>query len=415
MSGPQFANIQTYSLKENKAGNSISQVVAEAMRDEEFSLHVDAPQPPRLLLGNASTFADDHAAHVAARQTIVTMANGTERTKAIRKDRHTMASIVVSYPVPHSAINDDEAKAKLARWETRNVAWLQEKYGTQLRVVLAHDDEDHPHLHAWLLPDNNDADAKALHPGKAAKIRVEQAAKADGIKPEIAVKMGNQEYRSVMKTWQDEYHAAVGISEGLTRTGPKRQRLSRNQWRSQKDAAKAAQAALERADAADIRARDAEARLAVVEERERKTQAEAAILTKVHGSVMRDKKNLSEREAAVSAREQAVDAKERQSDIKAAQIIEAAHTEAQEVREDAEVLRAETNAACLMMVDQADGERRQAGQFMKMVRDMVGRIGSAFGLDLLGKDIMRDIEAIEDALVAAEKPGPEADSDGPGF
>lgn len=299
MSGPQFANIQTYSQKENKAGNSISQIIAEATRDEEFSLHVDAPQPPRILLGDPSTFADDHAAHVADRRTVVTMADGSERRKAIRKDRHTMASVVVSYPVPHSGISDDEARAKLARWEARNIQWLRKKYGSQLKVVLGHDDEEYPHLHAWLLPDNDDADAKMLHPGKAAKLRVEEAAKADGIELRTAVKMGNKAYRSVMKGWQDDYHAAVGVPEGLTRMGPKRQRLSRKQWQAQTDAAKSAQAALERVN-------NAEARIVQIETRGEEVQTTIDEMKEIHEGLKSETDSIVAREEAVSARETAL-------------------------------------------------------------------------------------------------------------
>jgi len=389
MSGPQFANIQTYSLKENKAGNSIQQIIAEATRDEEYSLHVDAPQPPRILLGDPSTFADDHAAHVADRRTVVTMRDGSERRKAIRKDRHTMASIVVSYPVPYSAINDDEAREKLKRWEDRNIAWLRAKYGNQLKVVIAHDDEDHPHIHAWILPDNDDADAKMLHPGKAAKLRVEEAAKADGIELRTAVKMGNKAYRSVMKTWQDEYHAAVGVPEGLTRTGPKRQRLSRQQWRSQKDAAKAAQAALERVDGAEIRIveierRGEEVQTTIDELKEMHTD----LKVQVDGIVAREEA-VSDRETAVMDREVAITDKE--ADV--VRLIEAAHEEADEI------------------VGKAQQERRLIRGFVVKLRDVVTRIGSAFGLEFLGKDLTDDLSKIEDALAAAEQSGPEADGD----
>ena len=121
MSGPQFANIQTYSRKASKAGNSVDQVIAEAIRDPEYSLHVDAPQPPRVLMGDHSTFKEDHDRHVADRATTVSMPDGSVRSRAIRTDRHTMLSIVMSYPVPHSAITTDEAKAKLAAWEDRNI------------------------------------------------------------------------------------------------------------------------------------------------------------------------------------------------------------------------------------------------------------------------------------------------------
>jgi hypothetical protein len=403
MSGPQFAHIQTWSRKPNKAGQSIDHVIAEANRDPEFSMHVENPAPPRVLLGNPATFAADHAAHVAARSTIAIMADGSQKSRAIRTDRHTMASIVMSYPVPRSAIVTDEAKAKLAAWEQRNLDWLRTKYGGQLRVALAHDDENHPHLHAWLLPDDPGADATTLHPGKIAKKEVEARAKAENVENQEAVKLGNRALKAAMTVWQDEYHAAVGVPEGLTRSGPKRRRLSREQWQAEKATAKAHKTALERAeaaqasaDAADLHVSAAEARVGEIEARDTATTEKAHTLEKVNGSVMRREKQVEAREEAVSARERAAEAKELQSWAQATQIIEAAHTEAEKV---AEV---------------AHEERRKISQFMARVRDVVVRIGSALGLDLIGKDLMRDLASIEEDLVAAENPAPEADlNDGP--
>lgn len=423
MSGPQFAHIQTWSRKPNKAGQSIDHVIAEANRDPEFSMHVENPAPPRILLGNPATFAADHAAHVAARSTIAIMADGSQKSRAIRNDRHTMASIVMSYPVPRSAIVTDEAKAKLAAWEQRNLDWLREKYGDQLRVALAHDDETQPHLHAWLLPDDPGADATTLHPGKVAKKEVEATAKADGVENREAVKLGNRALKAAMTVWQDEYHAAVGVPEGLTRSGPKRRRLSREQWQAEKATAKAHKTALERAegaqaqaDEADLRVIAAEAHVVGIESREKEVLEKAGALRKVHGSMMRREEQLVTREGAVAARERAVEARERQFESAAAKIIATATSEAQEVTNEANKLMVATHAECLKTAEVAHEERRKIGRFMKRVRDVVVRIGSALGLDLIGKDLIRDLASIEEDLVAAENPAPEADGgDGPGF
>lgn len=167
------------------------------------------------------------------------MKNGTETVRSIRQDRHTMASIVMSYPVPRVAIVTEEARQKLAAWERRNIEWLQQAYGDQLRVVMAHEDESQPHLHAWLLPDDPGADATTLHPGKIAKKAAEADAKAKGQAPREAVKAGNRALKAAMTEWQDTYYHAVGAPEGLTRTGPLRRRLTREQWKSEKAAAKA--------------------------------------------------------------------------------------------------------------------------------------------------------------------------------
>ena len=266
MSGPQFAHIQTWSRKANPAGQCIEKIVAEALRDPGACPHVDSPQPPRVLTGDPATFRADHDAHVAARATIARMKDGSERTRSIRKDRHTMASVVMSYPVPRNAITTDEARAKHAAWEARNLQWLRETYGDQLRVVIAHEDEEHPHLHAWLLPDDPDADATTLHPGKLAKKAAEAEAKAAGASPREAVKLGNRALQTAMTAWQDAYYRAVGAPEGLTRTGPKRRRLTREQWKAEKAAARVtATVAAEAQAEADAITAEATARAADVD------------------------------------------------------------------------------------------------------------------------------------------------------
>lgn len=251
MGGPTFAHIQTWARKANKAGQSVAQVIAEATRDPAYSTHVGHPAPPRVLIGNPGTFEADHDAHVAARATRVELADGSVRSRSIRKDRHTMASVIMSYPVPRAAIITDEARAKLASWERRNLEWLRDTYGDQLRVVLAHDDEPQPHLHAWILPDDPGADATILHPGKTAKKQAEAEAKAAGSEPREAVKIGNRALKEAMTDWQDHYYQAVGVLEGLTRTGPKRRRLNREQWKAEKAAAASNALALKRAEEAE--------------------------------------------------------------------------------------------------------------------------------------------------------------------
>lgn len=54
------------------------------------------------------------------------------------------------------------------------------------------------------------------------------------------MKIGNIAYRTRARELQDQYHREVGLASGLTRTGPKRQRLSRAQWRAMKDEAQRA-------------------------------------------------------------------------------------------------------------------------------------------------------------------------------
>jgi hypothetical protein len=314
MSGPQFAHIQTWSTKANPAGQSINSIIEEGNREPEFSTHVNNPTPPTVLLGDPTTFRKQHDEHVAVRATVVRKKNGEIANRAIRKDRHTMASIVVSYPKPFSAIISEEDKEKLARWQNANVFWMKEKYGEQLRVVIAHIDEDHPHLHAWLLPDDSGADATTLHPGKQAKQQAEANAKADGLEPRMAVKLGNRALKEAMTAFQDEYYGAVGLPMGLTRSGPKRRRLSREQWTAEKaDAAakSAGLAALEKHDR-DIEKRqgDIEERERDIEEREESLGGRERNIDLREGSIEGHERDIEEREERLEGRERDIDLRE---------------------------------------------------------------------------------------------------------
>lgn len=235
MPGPIFLHCQTFARKPSGAGNSIAQVIGEVLREPEYSLHVDAPKPPRVILGNPAGFRAEHDAHVAARTTSVSTRKGVVQ-RAIRSDRHTLATIIASYPLTFAQIEAGGAKtAELqATWERETIAWVQGRYGDQLCVVVAHEDETHPHLHFWLLPDDPGADAASLHPGKVAKRAAAAQAKAEGQDGCAAVRAGNVALKAAMRDWLNAYYYDVGVPLGMTRDGPKRRRLARAEWRAEK-------------------------------------------------------------------------------------------------------------------------------------------------------------------------------------
>lgn len=259
MPGPIFFHVQTFSRKSNPGGQSVAQVIGEGLRDPAFSGHVADPVLPRILLGDPSTFQADHDAHVADRATIVRTKKG-DKLRNIRVDRHTMATIVASYPLTRDKIDEGgpSARAHHADWERRTLDHLRALHGDQLRVVMAHDDEEHPHLHAWLLADDPGADATTLHPGKLSKRVVEADRKAAGDNPRAAVKAGNEALKVSMRGWLDDYHRAVGEPLGMTRDGPRRRRLSRAQWQAEKDEAARRAGAILRAETSESVVTDAE-------------------------------------------------------------------------------------------------------------------------------------------------------------
>lgn len=250
--GPQFAHIQTFARKENPAGQSVDQVLGEAGRDPEYSSHVETPEPPVILYGvDLDELRRRHDQMIDAAATEVKTKKGIRR-RSIRVDRHTLMTVVASYPLTYEQIGEDpDELARLEDWKAANITYLKELFGENLQTVLEHTDEAHPHLHAYALPlDQNGVDAKQLHPGLVAKAAADAEARADGAEPREAVRAGDKAYVVAMRLWQDHYHQMVGAPSGLTRDGPKRARKSRKQWREERAAARA-QADLMTAQAAE--------------------------------------------------------------------------------------------------------------------------------------------------------------------
>lgn len=224
----QFAHLETFSRKANTKGQSTDFVFDEASRVPEASMHVEHPEEPVLVYGmGLDELRAEHDRLASEARTT----NVKGQSRAIRKDQHTLATVILSHPGGDAA--DVEA------WQKDSVAWLHERYGDRLKTVIRHDDESHPHLHAYLL--DPDMKAKNLHPGAQAKAEV---MKAD---PK-ANKEGDQAYRAAMRAWQDDYWQKVGLKHGLARLGPGKRRLSRAAWKAEQQATQAVKEAHDFAD-----------------------------------------------------------------------------------------------------------------------------------------------------------------------
>lgn len=228
-----FIHCQTFARKLNRAGQSVSQIIAEGLRTGGYHPHVSNPRRPVMVFGDAMQFRRLHDDHVTQRKTRV-MKNGRVSVRAIRADRHTLFTIVSSYPMPTESVEaSSEEQIRFKRWLDLTLQWVLEQYGTQLKTAFVHLDEAYPHVHFWLLPNDPSADAALLHPGKVAKRATEARLKSAGTPPREAVKAGNRALKAAMRDWIDAYHREVGVPLGMLRDGPRRRRLSRAQHQAE--------------------------------------------------------------------------------------------------------------------------------------------------------------------------------------
>lgn len=238
----QFAHIEFYSRKSTGKKLSVSQILAEARRDNGACPHVENPRPPAIVYGMS---LDDLESLHDRQADQATTTNNKGQTRRIRKDQQTMACVVLSYPADGENFNE---------WEDKSLQWLKDKYGDALRSVVLHRDEAHPHLHCYIMPD--DMKASSLNEGKRAKDAFMQSPEATGLDSKEANKLGDRAYRSAMRKWQDSYWQAVGLPLGLSRIGPGKRRLSRDAWKQEQSQARHLKVTIEKGNNWGQRKRD---------------------------------------------------------------------------------------------------------------------------------------------------------------
>lgn len=200
--------------KVKKPKATVSDVLAELMRDEGHCAHVESPQPPNFLYGNEDTVRAiplEIEMNIEAHQ-------AKHGGRILRKDAHVLLAGVASFP--RDKMEADPVRYQ--KWKDSNLDYLQKKYGKSLKAVVEHLDEEHPHIHFYVM-DANLVNAKDLHDGHRA---------ARGLTP--MTKEYNTVYTNAMREVQTDYYTQVGHPLGLLRDGPKKKRLDRDVWKSRK-------------------------------------------------------------------------------------------------------------------------------------------------------------------------------------
>jgi hypothetical protein len=243
----QFVHLESWSRKPDDKGRSTEFIFDEASRKPVASVHVAKPKPPTVIYG--LDVEEVRAMHDMAATVATTTVKGKPRK--IRLDQKTLHSVVASHPYTVAEVRADPKKAEEVReWERLTVVWLKRQYGLALKSVIRHTDEQQWHLHAYVLPsDDPELKAAIFHPGVVAKRSVKAAGAQPGEDGKALNKRADVAYKSAMRDWQDSYHESVAVPCGLTRLGPARRRLTREEWKAEQAQAKALKNAVERAAA----------------------------------------------------------------------------------------------------------------------------------------------------------------------
>ncbi|HEV7245982.1 MAG TPA: hypothetical protein VGN93_03205 [Shinella sp.] len=244
----QFIHLESWSRKPDAAGRSTDFIFDEASRKPIASVHVADPKPPTVIYGvGVDEVRQMHDAAAASAMT----PGARGKLRKLDSKQKTLHTVVASHPYTVEDVRADPRKATEVReWERRTVAWLRDQYGPALKSVVRHTDEKQWHIHAYVLP-THDSQLRAgvYHPGVIAKKAVKAAGRRDGEDGKALNKRADVAYKSAMRDWQDSYHEAVAVPCGLTRLGPARRRLTREEWKSEQAQASALKNALERAEA----------------------------------------------------------------------------------------------------------------------------------------------------------------------
>lgn len=222
----QFIHINTYARnsktteKKNKAGvvkqstsRSIRQITDEATRAPGACPHVADTKEPILLHGVSPSEVPQMCEGYA--ETVKTKSGQKLRTDAL-----VCIAGVVSIGTPDNH--------KWEKVKKDSIEYLKNKYGSRLKSIVEHCDENFKHFHFYVIPKDGEK-LEDIHEGLKARNTSRNNNEKTGTQ--------NRHYREAMKGFQDDYSKVVGIPNGLTRIGPARRRLTREAWRAETDEA----------------------------------------------------------------------------------------------------------------------------------------------------------------------------------
>lgn len=258
ISGFQFGHIGGYAVEPSaraKEQRTAAAIIAEMYRVDGTAPHVAKPQPPIVLEGPQTAAAMERAFldELTARKKALRAVRGAGGSSSrIRKDQQALEACVYSLPVlaadyvagdrPDANADQLAAKVEGDRAIDLHIKWIHadaDRRGLDVQAIVMHTDEKFVHIHAHSFPRNERMSAKECQPGHVAKENFKAAWVAENgpkLTDDAKARM-NAAYNDAMRNWQDAYWRECASLCGLTRKGPGRQRLTRQEWLASKAAA----------------------------------------------------------------------------------------------------------------------------------------------------------------------------------
>lgn len=195
---------------------NLRQVIAEAKRENGSFPHVQNPLIPIKIFG----INLDEVENLAIKSKIGQV---DSKGRKLRTDTPVLLAGVASYP--REEFDDDKLKFK--SWLDDSAIWLQKVYGSNLKNITLHLDEEHPHIHFYAISPNGRA--KDIHHGYMAESLIKN--KTDSNAKRLA-------YTDAMRKFQDQYYLDVTSKYGMLRLGANKLRKPRSVYQAEKANAK---------------------------------------------------------------------------------------------------------------------------------------------------------------------------------
>jgi hypothetical protein len=200
---------------------SIGDIVAEMMRESHACPHVESPRPPVILYG-----CDPNAIPGMARDPLAEARNSAGHK--LRRDAPIAVIGVATWPVLRAVCEDDPAERdKYVAWRTDTVRYLTKRWGDALIGVVEHVDENYPHIHS----------ACFLHCRRSPPDHRSGASRSPGCAGGLESRPTSQAATAGLQFRDGRLSGSLppggGARHGLTRLGPRRQRVPRPAWKAQ--------------------------------------------------------------------------------------------------------------------------------------------------------------------------------------